>query len=60
MKGWRTIVVNAITAGVAWLNVKFVFIDLTGEEQAAVALTLMAVVNMGLRYVTTTALGKKN
>jgi hypothetical protein len=58
MKGWRTVVANALAAGLAALNAKFAFIDLSGEEQAAVVVVLLAAINIGLRYVTTTAIGK--
>ena len=58
MKGWRTLAANGLAAGLAWLNAKFGFIELSGDEQAATVITLLAVVNMILRAVTTTPVGQ--
>ena len=58
MKGWRTIVANVAAAAVAWLNTRFELVDLSGDEQAAAVVTLLAVINLILRAVTTTGIGK--
>ena len=58
MKGWRTIIANSAALGLAWLNSAFDVVDLSGDEQAAMVVTLLAVVNIVLRAVTTTAVGK--
>jgi len=59
LKGWRTVLVNGITAGIAWANVKFNWLDLSGDEQAAFAVTALAIVNLGLRAITNSGIFKK-
>lgn len=59
MQGWRTMAFQGLTVVIAWLNTRFDFIDLTGEETAAVVITIIAMVNGVLRWRTTTPLGEK-
>jgi hypothetical protein len=58
MKGWRTILINVVTAALAWANTRFDWIDLSGDDQVAMVLTVVNVVNIAMRAVTTTAVGK--
>jgi len=58
MKGWRTLVVNAATIGIAWLNSTFDFVTLDDSQQAAAVVTMVAIVNMVLRKFTTTPVGE--
>lgn len=58
LKGWRTIVANGFAIGVAWLNNAFDVVQLDTQTEAAVVVTLMAIMNMILRAVTTTAIGE--
>ena len=58
MQGWRTVAANALAIGLAWINSSVGMIELTGEEQAAAVVTLLAIVNIILRAVTKTAIGK--
>ena len=58
MKGWRTILVNvgivALTAILQWA-VGFNWIEAVGE---IAAMTIVALANAGLRYITTTPIGE--
>ena len=58
MKGWRTIAANAAAFALAWANTAFGWVELSGDEQAAVVVTLLAGINMVLRLVTSTAIGE--
>ena len=58
MQGWKTVLANALAIGLAWLNSAVGVVDLTGDEQAAAVVTLLAVVNLILRAVTKTPIGQ--
>ena len=59
LKGWRTVIGNGAVLAVAWLNDAYDFVQLDGNEEAAVVVTVLAIANMGARYLTTTPIGKK-
>jgi hypothetical protein len=57
LTGWRTVVVNLLASGLAMLNAKFEVIQMSGDEQTAAVVTLMAVVNIAMRVITKTKIG---
>jgi hypothetical protein len=58
MKGWRTLAFNAGSAIVTILEAQE-FIDVIPSEYTAWAAFAAFLINMGLRYVTTTPVGQK-
>jgi hypothetical protein len=59
MKGWRTIGINAILAG-SVSSLEFLLeVDWTSIVDPSIAIVIIAIVNLGLRLVTTSAVGKK-
>ena len=57
LKGWRTVVVNVVALAVAGLAV--VGVGVSADESTAVVAGIMAIINIGLRLVTTTPVGSK-
>ena len=58
LKGWRTIVSNGVAMGVAWLNSTFDVVQLDTQTELAMVVSIMAIMNMILRKLTTTPLGE--
>lgn len=58
LKGWRTIVSNGVAMGVAWLNSAFPIVQLDTQTEAAMVISLMAIMNMILRAITSTPIGE--
>lgn len=58
MKGWRTIVFNVLSAGVAILETTEV-INVLPEKWTPVAMAGIAAANVVLRMLTTTPVGEK-
>jgi hypothetical protein len=58
MKGWRTMGLNVAVAGFGVLEAAD-WTSMLGDQRAGWALTLIAVANMVLRTLTTTAIGQK-
>lgn len=59
MKGWRTLVVNAVVGGLAVGLTYAAGINWTTYVEPQWAVAIVTVVNIGLRLVTTTPVGKK-
>lgn len=57
MKGYRTIIVNII-ALVASLSATQ-GLEIGAEDQASIATAVLAIINIGLRFITTTPVGDK-
>ncbi len=53
MQGFRTIIANTVGAAALWLGTKY-GLDISADTQAALVTIIMAVANIGLRFVTTT------
>jgi hypothetical protein len=58
MKGWRTMGLNVAVAGFGVLEAAD-WTSMLGDQRAGWALTLIAVANMVLRTLTSTAIGQK-
>jgi hypothetical protein len=63
MQGFRTIVINGVIAILAMLSARFDWVDIGADDQgaiaAAVAVVAVNLVNIGLRFVTSTPIFKK-
>jgi len=55
--GYRTVIFNLLGPVFVWLGARGLNLD--PDAQAAVVTLIMAVGNLALRYVTTTAIGQK-
>ena len=58
MKGYRTLLVNAVLAGGAAILTYLGSVDLSQYVSETWAVVLVAVINVGLRLVTTTKAGR--
>ena len=58
LQGFKTILVNLIVILAAWLNTNYGIV-LDGSTQAAIAVSALAIINIGLRIITKTAVFKK-
>ena len=56
LKGYRTIIVNIVGLAVAILASQG--IDVTPEDQASIVTAILAVINIAMRFITTTPVGK--
>lgn len=60
MKGWRTLLINALLVGLAGVLTYISGIDLADFGITGIVATIiMALVNFFLRFITTTPIGKK-
>jgi hypothetical protein len=59
MKGWRTIGINIILVGGVGLLEFLLEIDWTAVVDPSTAVIIIAIINLGLRLITTSAVGKK-
>jgi hypothetical protein len=57
LQGFRTIIFNIVAIAAAWLT-KFV-IDLPQEHQNSLGITIIAIINIILRLIIKTPVGKK-
>jgi hypothetical protein len=57
MKGYRTIIANAVMLAASGLALAG--IDVGVEQQAAIVMAIMTVANIGLRLATSTPVGTK-
>lgn len=57
LQGFRTLIFNTIAILTAWLAERG--IDLPEEHQSAILVTIIAIINIILRLVTKTPVGKK-
>jgi len=59
MKGWRTLGINALLIGLVGMIEFLVKIDWSSLVDPSVAIVIIAGLNLGLRLITTSAVGKK-
>jgi hypothetical protein len=59
LQGCKTITFNIVAIAAGWLSAKY-NIDLPVEDQTAISITIISLVNIALRLVTKTPIGKKN
>ena len=57
LQGFRTIIFNIVAVAASWVSGSF-GIDLSGDTQAAIGTTIIAVANIALRVLTKTPVGK--
>jgi len=58
LQGFRTIIFNGVAIVATWLAVNYE-IELSQDHQAAITTTIIAVINIALRIITKTPVGKK-
>ena len=58
LQGFRTIIFNGVAIIATWLGTNH-GVELSQEHQTAITTTIIAAVNIGLRMVTKTPIGKK-
>ena len=56
MKGYRVLIVNVVALGASLLAMNG--IEVTADQQGAISTGILALVNIGLRMITTTPVGK--
>lgn len=57
-QGCKTITFNIIAIAAGWLSAKY-DIDLPVEDQTAISITIISLINIALRLVTKTSIGRK-
>lgn len=57
MKGYRTIIINVLALVFSILAMQGV--EITPEDQATVSTGILAIINIVLRFITTTKIGEK-
>lgn len=58
LTGFRTVIANIVMAGLAWLATNY-GIELSQDEQTAVVVTVVCIVNIILRAITKSPIFKK-
>ena len=59
MKGWKTIIFNALIVGLTAMLQFAVDVNWKDIVSPEMALIIVSILNIGLRFVTTTPIGKK-
>jgi hypothetical protein len=59
LQGCKTIIFNIVAIAAGWLTTEY-GINLTEEHQTAISITIISLVNIALRLVTKTPIGRRN